>query len=97
MKFCTNCGAQLDDAAVVCPKCGCAADPSFNAGASAADADSGITFHGYKRIDKSNHKIIDFVLVNRFCQSVKSYRILRDKIGGIYPSDHFAVVATLMF
>ena len=63
----------------------------------AADADSGITFHGYKKIDKSNHKIIDFVLVNRFCQSVKSYRILRDKIGGIYPSDHFAVVATLMF
>ena len=42
MKFCTNCGAQLDDAAVVCPKCGCAADASFNAGASAADADSGI-------------------------------------------------------
>ncbi len=26
MKFCTHCGAQLDDAAVVCPNCGCATD-----------------------------------------------------------------------
>jgi len=25
MKYCTHCGAELVDAAVVCPKCGCAA------------------------------------------------------------------------
>ena len=23
MKYCTHCGAQIDDEAVVCPKCGC--------------------------------------------------------------------------
>ncbi|MBR6050061.1 MAG: zinc-ribbon domain-containing protein [Clostridia bacterium] len=26
MKYCTHCGNQLDDAAVICPKCGCAVD-----------------------------------------------------------------------
>lgn len=26
MKFCAKCGNQLFDEAVVCPKCGCAAD-----------------------------------------------------------------------
>lgn len=27
MKYCSQCGAQLVDEAVVCPKCGCAVDP----------------------------------------------------------------------
>ncbi len=26
MKYCTHCGNQLDDAAVICPKCGCAVE-----------------------------------------------------------------------
>lgn len=34
MKYCTHCGALLDDAAIFCPKCGCAcgsyANPSQN-------------------------------------------------------------------
>ena len=30
MKYCTHCGEQLLDEAVVCPKCGCAADGSFD-------------------------------------------------------------------
>lgn len=34
MKYCTHCGAQLDDAAVVCPGCGCATD-EFAANSSA--------------------------------------------------------------
>ena len=29
MKYCTYCGTQLLDQAVVCPKCGCAVDESF--------------------------------------------------------------------
>ena len=28
MKFCSKCGNELFDEAVVCPKCGCAADNS---------------------------------------------------------------------
>ena len=27
MKYCTHCGAELLDEAVICPKCGCWADP----------------------------------------------------------------------
>ena len=27
MKYCTHCGNQLLDEAIVCPKCGCAVDP----------------------------------------------------------------------
>ncbi len=30
MKFCTHCGNELAEEAVVCPKCGCAVDSSFN-------------------------------------------------------------------
>lgn len=26
MKYCSHCGNQIDDAAVVCPKCGCAVE-----------------------------------------------------------------------
>lgn len=26
MKFCTHCGEQIDEKAVICPKCGCATD-----------------------------------------------------------------------
>ncbi len=29
MKYCTKCGAELVDEAVVCTKCGCIVDPSF--------------------------------------------------------------------
>ena len=28
MKYCDKCGNELNDEAVVCPKCGCAAKPS---------------------------------------------------------------------
>ncbi|MBQ9888681.1 MAG: NINE protein [Bacteroidales bacterium] len=31
MKFCTKCGAELHDEAVICPKCGCAVSPASNA------------------------------------------------------------------
>ena len=31
MKFCTKCGAELHDEAVICPKCGCAVSPAYNA------------------------------------------------------------------
>ena len=29
MKYCTKCGAELVDEAVVCTKCGCIVDPSI--------------------------------------------------------------------
>lgn len=29
MKYCSNCGAELADAAVICPKCGCAVNSGY--------------------------------------------------------------------
>lgn len=39
MKYCTKCGAELADEAVVCPKCGCAVEGSFLAPAPAPAAE----------------------------------------------------------
>lgn len=30
MKFCSHCGKEIMDAAVVCPHCGCAVEPANN-------------------------------------------------------------------
>lgn len=38
MKFCAHCGNELNDEAVVCVKCGCAANSTPNTSASAAAA-----------------------------------------------------------
>lgn len=29
MKYCSNCGAELVDTAVICPKCGCAVNSGY--------------------------------------------------------------------
>ena len=44
MKYCTHCGAQIDDAAVVCPKCGCATE-EFNANSAAVAAEKDSTLN----------------------------------------------------
>lgn len=44
MKYCTNCGSQIDDEAIICIHCGCAVQkaqpqpPVYNAPADKADA-----------------------------------------------------------
>ncbi|MBQ6997560.1 MAG: zinc-ribbon domain-containing protein [Oscillospiraceae bacterium] len=40
MKYCTHCGKELLDEAVVCPGCGCAADAQANRAYGAADCSS---------------------------------------------------------
>jgi endonuclease/exonuclease/phosphatase family metal-dependent hydrolase len=59
----------------------------------AADTnDTGITFHGYKDDD---HKAIDYVYANHYLRGAKEFKVIRDQYDGMYPSDHFAVSATL--
>ncbi len=36
MKYCSQCGNQLLDEAIVCPQCGCAAEPARGAGQNAS-------------------------------------------------------------
>lgn len=58
-------------------------------------SDSGATYHGYMNQDKMNDKPIDYIFVNSYCESVSVYDVVTEKINGIYPSDHFPVVAKL--
>lgn len=58
-------------------------------------SDTGATYHGYMGQDKLNDKPIDYIFVNSYCESVALYDVVTEKINGIYPSDHFPVVARL--
>ncbi|MBE6715755.1 MAG: endonuclease/exonuclease/phosphatase family protein [Ruminococcaceae bacterium] len=61
----------------------------------AETSDSGATYHGYANLHKTNSKPIDYIFVNSYCKEVAVYDVVTEKINGIYPSDHFPVVATL--
>ena len=61
---------------------------------SAAESDSGTTFHGYSElVEKENP--IDYIFVNGFVSSVESYKIDDEKINGIYSSDHHPVISEM--
>lgn len=59
----------------------------------AKDSDSGATYHAYTSADKTNDKPIDYIFVSDSVNEVYSYKIIRDKVDGVYPSDHYPVVA----
>lgn len=61
----------------------------------AETSDTGATYHGYANLHKTNNKPIDYIFVNSYCKSVATYDVITEKINGIYPSDHFPVVAKL--
>lgn len=61
----------------------------------AETSDTGATYHGYMGQDKLNDKPIDYIFVNSYCESVSLYDVVTEKINGIYPSDHFPVVAKM--
>lgn len=57
--------------------------------------DSDGTFHGYSDLT-TKELPIDFIFVNDYAKSVESYTVDREKLNGIYPSDHHAVASTLV-
>lgn len=59
----------------------------------AKDSDTGNTFHAYSTGDRGVN-IIDYVFV-RDVASVESFKVVREEIDGIYPSDHWAVYADI--
>lgn len=61
---------------------------------SAAESDSGTTFHGYSELVEKE-KPIDYIFVNGFVSSVESYKIDDEKINGIYSSDHHPVISEM--
>ena len=54
-------------------------------------ADAGITSHDY--IDRED--IIDYIYANHCLREAKEFKVIRDEYDGMYPSDHFAICATL--
>lgn len=59
----------------------------------APDTDSGATYHGYYKTNLSQELPIDHILFKTSNGRAESYRVIRDKYDGIYPSDHFPIVA----
>lgn len=55
---------------------------------------SGFTYHGFKGPDyrKKNARRIDFIFVRGNLQPVAA-EILRDKVDGLYPSDHYFLMS----
>ena len=59
----------------------------------APGADKGSTFHGYD----GSGAVIDFICANHYLRvpETAQFKVIRDEYDGMYPSDHFAVAATL--
>ena len=57
----------------------------------AAESDTGFTHHGYRDCTG----VIDYVYANHYLREAKQFKVIRDEYDGTYPSDHFAVSATL--
>ncbi len=60
----------------------------------AKNSDDGITFTKYGTIEDEGQGPIDFVFVSKNCQ-VETYKIVRNIVQGIYPSDHCPVVSDI--
>lgn len=61
----------------------------------AVTTDMSNTFHGYDTGDEGRD-IIDYVFVNKYV-TVDNFVVIREKIDGMYPSDHWAVYADIKF
>ena len=61
----------------------------------ATSSDTGITFHNYGAIKEHEDGAIDFVFTTKATKA-DTYKIIRDCIDGIYPSDHYPIMADLI-
>ena len=60
----------------------------------AVKTDRGVTFHAYRPNEPETHSIIDYVFVKGNVK-VKKLQVVRKKIDGCLPSDHYPVVCEL--
>ena len=60
----------------------------------AENSDDGITFHGYGKADESSGPI-DYIFVSKDIK-VETYKIIRNTVKGMYPSDHYPIVADVV-
>lgn len=60
----------------------------------AKDTDDGITYHNYGKIEDEPGGAIDFAFVTKDTK-VDTYKIIRNTVNSMYPSDHYAVCADI--
>lgn len=61
----------------------------------AADSDTGRTFTKYGTIEEDGEGAIDFIFTDKKI-TVDTYKVIRDTVNGIYPSDHYPIVADVV-
>ncbi len=89
--FCTGDFNTEPDSAV----CTRMREISDDARLSAAKTDNSITFHNYGKALSHGGGIIDYIFVPQGAE-VEIYKTIRNTVGGMYPSDHFPVVADII-
>ena len=61
----------------------------------AKDTDEGRTFTKYGAYEEDGEGAIDFIFTDKSI-TVDTYKIVRDTVQGIYPSDHYPIVADMV-
>ena len=61
----------------------------------AKNTDSGRTFTKYGKYDDNDSTAIDFIFTSKEL-TVDTYKIIRDTVKGIYPSDHYPIMADIV-
>ncbi len=62
----------------------------------AEKSDEGITFHNYGKVKEGTAGPIDYIFVTENIK-VSSYRIIRNTVKNMYPSDHYPVASDVVF
>ena len=61
----------------------------------AKNADEGITFHNYGKKEDKGQGAIDFIFTSKGVKA-DTYKIIRNTVKGMYPSDHYPIVADVI-
>ena len=61
-----------------------------------AASDDGITFHGYGKVKEDANGPIDYAFVSKNVR-VDRYKIIRNTVMDMYPSDHYPIIVDVMF
>lgn len=61
----------------------------------AKNADSGITFHAYGKKEDKGQGAIDFIFTSKGVKA-ETYKVIRNTVKDMYPSDHYPIVADVI-
>ncbi len=89
--ICTGDFNTYQDGGVYAEMCKIADDVRFTA----KDADDGITFHRYGKIEENEKGPIDFIFTSKGVKA-DTYKVIRNTAKDMYPSDHYPIVADIV-